>query len=361
MRNALFIILLLLAGDTTAQNLIPNPSFESINYCETNIPCSPSAWYSVTNIPYGYQNDLPKAFDKKHSLAFLIAFEKEIRFYWQTMLLCSLQDGEKYNLDFVVYSRNIKFDPQYFGAHFSDTLFRSTKDTLIKIDKAENIHVENIQPLKNAWYKVKLSFIATGKEKYLLIGNFNHLSNKEILAKTSSHPKFIEYYIDEVSLKANNKSIHKCDTYKFRNDSLFSANRRHQIIMSTKPTKSLDKTYSSKALLKKDTITLGTINFNFDSDELINDEALKKYFQNVELSGVTKIEVRGFTDSIGSKLYNLNLSERRALSVKKYLIGVLKMPESLISTIGKGVTNDDPDVEKNRKVEIIINKTEHNN
>ena len=104
MRTTLFIVLLLFALDTTGQNLIPNPSFESINYCETNTPCSPSGWYSVTNIPYGYQNDLPKAFDRKHSLAFLIAFEKEIRFYWQTMLLCSLQDGEKYNLEFAIYS-----------------------------------------------------------------------------------------------------------------------------------------------------------------------------------------------------------------------------------------------------------------
>ena len=131
--------------------------------------------------------------------------------------------------------------------------------------------------------------------------------------------------------------------------------------MTTKPTNSLDKTYSSKELLKKDTITLGTINFNFDSDELINDEDLKKYFQNVELSQISKIEVLGFTDSIGSKLYNLNLSERRALSVKKYLSDVLKIPESLISAIGKGMTNDDQNVEKNRKVEIIINKTEHKN
>ena len=361
MRTILFIILLLFAREAIGQNLIPNPSFESINYCETNIPCSPSGWYSVTNIPYGYQNDLPKAFDRKHSLALLIAFEKEIRFYWQTMLLCNLQDGEKYNLEFAIYSRNVKFDPQYIGVHFSDTIFRSISDTLIQMEESANMNVEKIRPLKNGWYHMSLSFIATGKEKFLLIGNLNKLSNKEILAKESSHPKFIEYYIDQVSLKANNQSIAKCAAYQVRNDSLFSANKRHQTIKNTKPTDSLPKSSPSKTLLtetllKKDTITLGTINFNFDSAELINAEALKKYFYNSGLSEIIKIEIIGYTDSIGSKSYNLKLSERRALSVKKYLSDVLKIPESLIFAIGRGIINDDRNIEKNRKVELVITK-----
>jgi outer membrane protein OmpA-like peptidoglycan-associated protein len=51
-----------------------------------------------------------------------------------------------------------------------------------------------------------------------------------------------------------------------------------------------------------------------------------------------KIEVQGYTDTTGTKSYNQGLSERRAKSVKKYLVGQ-GIETSRISTVGFGVEN----------------------
>jgi OOP family OmpA-OmpF porin len=63
---------------------------------------------------------------------------------------------------------------------------------------------------------------------------------------------------------------------------------------------------------------------------------------------VTNAQITGYTDRIGSKAYNLKLSERRANSVKDYLVSK-GVSASRLSTVGKGEA--DPIVqcsEKNR-------------
>ncbi|MFZ0725931.1 MAG: OmpA family protein [Desulfobacterales bacterium] len=67
----------------------------------------------------------------------------------------------------------------------------------------------------------------------------------------------------------------------------------------------------------------GDILFDFDKYNIkpaaypILDEAVVVYEKNPGL----KIEVQGFTDSIGTEEYNLGLSKRRANAVKDYLVG----------------------------------------
>ena len=51
-----------------------------------------------------------------------------------------------------------------------------------------------------------------------------------------------------------------------------------------------------------------------------------------------KIEIQGYTDTTGTKAYNKQLSERRAKSVKKYLVGQ-GVEASRISAVGLGVEN----------------------
>ena len=74
---------------------------------------------------------------------------------------------------------------------------------------------------------------------------------------------------------------------------------------------------------------------------------------------VTKLEVRGHTDSRGGAAANLNLSKRRAASVLKWLVAHGVAPERLGSN-GFGQTrpidtNDTEDGRKNnRRVEFRI-------
>jgi OOP family OmpA-OmpF porin len=70
-----------------------------------------------------------------------------------------------------------------------------------------------------------------------------------------------------------------------------------------------------------------------------------------------KIELFGHTDNIGEKDYNLQLSQKRADAVRKYLI-TKGIPASDISAFGKGeaepIENNDDEKgkAKNRRVEV---------
>ena len=75
--------------------------------------------------------------------------------------------------------------------------------------------------------------------------------------------------------------------------------------------------------------------------------------------GDTNIEIFGYTDSSGKPEYNLTLSEKRAESVKMYLIGK-GLAASRFKTSGFGIAdpiapNDTPEgMAKNRRVEFAI-------
>lgn len=337
-----------------AQNLLPNASFEIINYCESKIPCSPSGWYSVSNIPYGYQNDLLKPFKGKHAIALLIAFKKETRSYWQTKLLCDLQPGQQYLISFYLFDPKQNFNPQYLGVHFNETLINAINDTILSID--ESVAPNEQRLLKNGWYKITRPYVATGKERFLLIGNLNNQSNNTILEKENRNTKYLEYYIDEISLSAVDKKTNKCAAYNFRKDSLYTATKRHTLYSVAKVKQVIKDTLPLPNIPKPDTLVLDKLTFNFDSDTLVNTKALDIYFNSLNIAGIEKIEIVGFTDSTGDKAYNLKLSIRRALSVKNHIVQNYRIPESYIIAIGNGISIAENLSENNRRVELKIYK-----
>ncbi len=87
----------------------------------------------------------------------------------------------------------------------------------------------------------------------------------------------------------------------------------------------------------EDVVVLRGVNFAFDSSELgpeaqgILNEAAKIIKEHAD----KKIQLRGWTDSIGTDAYNLQLSQRRANAVKAYLAGQGIDSSSMI-TEGKG-------------------------
>ena len=87
-------------------------------------------------------------------------------------------------------------------------------------------------------------------------------------------------------------------------------------------------------------IQAGTL-FDFDKAELKSEGKAELEKLAGKLQGLNRVElinITGHTDSIGSADYNQQLSERRAVVVKEYLIqmGVSALP---IETIGKGAGN----------------------
>jgi outer membrane protein OmpA-like peptidoglycan-associated protein len=107
-----------------------------------------------------------------------------------------------------------------------------------------------------------------------------------------------------------------------------------------------------------------TLRVNFDvnqsallpSDKTVLDKAVafvKKYPD-------AKIELDGYTDNTGTEAYNRWLSEKRAQTVKQYLIEQAGVDSSRISAVGRGESNpvgDNKTAEgrfENRRVEILI-------
>jgi outer membrane protein OmpA-like peptidoglycan-associated protein len=109
------------------------------------------------------------------------------------------------------------------------------------------------------------------------------------------------------------------------------------------------------------------INFDYNSADISKKslpsvQALGKALTNPDLKGSTFV-VAGHTDAVGSDAYNQDLSERRADSVKRYLVEKYNIPGTDLVTVGYGETKlkdpNNPASEVNRRVQVVnmANKT----
>ncbi|MFL6528550.1 MAG: OmpA family protein [Chthoniobacterales bacterium] len=78
--------------------------------------------------------------------------------------------------------------------------------------------------------------------------------------------------------------------------------------------------------------------FGYDSSDLqpSSIEQLQKLATLIKRNANAKFTIEGYTDSLGSPEYNFELSQRRADSVKAYLVQTLGVPDSQIETHGYG-------------------------
>jgi len=107
-----------------------------------------------------------------------------------------------------------------------------------------------------------------------------------------------------------------------------------------------------------------TLNVEFDFDK----STIKKgYYQDIDnLAGVMKqypdlnVVIEGHTDSMGTAAYNKKLSQRRAESVKKYMVEKGGIDANRIKAIGFGeekpIASNDTDEgrQQNRRVEAAV-------
>jgi outer membrane protein OmpA-like peptidoglycan-associated protein len=101
--------------------------------------------------------------------------------------------------------------------------------------------------------------------------------------------------------------------------------------------------------------------FAFDSADILPEakpslDELGKALTDPKLTGGAFL-IAGHTDAKGSDEYNLALSQRRAASVKAFLVETYKVDEGRLSVIGFGEeqlkNKEDPLADENRRVQIV--------
>lgn len=121
-----------------------------------------------------------------------------------------------------------------------------------------------------------------------------------------------------------------------------------------------NKPKTEKRLVKTTVAMPSDAFFEFDRDQLTPEamEALNAVIETLRQTWYSgNIHLTGHTCDIGSDQYNQNLSERRALSIKKYLVDVGMVPPGTIIAEGRGENNPRyPNTKelryKNRRVDL---------
>jgi outer membrane protein OmpA-like peptidoglycan-associated protein len=109
-------------------------------------------------------------------------------------------------------------------------------------------------------------------------------------------------------------------------------------------------------------ITFDYNSADISSKSLSSVQALGKALTNPDLKGSTFI-VAGHTDAAGGEAYNQDLSERRADSIKRYLVEKYSIAGADLVTVGYGKSKlkdpANPMAEANRRVQVVnmVNKT----
>lgn len=131
-------------------------------------------------------------------------------------------------------------------------------------------------------------------------------------------------------------------------------------VSRTRSLSSGDRAQMAEIASKRPSIDL-QVYFDFDSAALTPKaepqlNSLGQALTSPELAGAT-IMLGGHTDAKGSDGYNQNLSERRAETVKRFLVERYKIPAENLVAAGYGEqrlkNKADPDAAENRRVEII--------
>jgi len=380
------LLLLFYRQSITAQNLVPNPSFEDVNMCaEYDQPCSPSAWFYLSRkLTTGYFPRYTSATGTRHLQIMAVSRETVNRQYWETMLLCPLRAGERYSVSIKIASPETQTTLSTHCPNLRDIGLWFTKrwvfvqgDSLLQPRSYLSFTSAATTDLKNGWFEIKKEFTPTVNSSILIVGNFYRMANADIMDQRGSTSPTIDILVDDITVTPVKGTT--CGTEKKVKDSLYAVTWRHSEHWPPEGTDTLTqpdgkdasppaegtdrrvidtpKTSPLKPAPPKpvtDTIIIHNIQFDFDQYLVQNPDTLKQYKRLLTRPGIKKIRVIGFTDDIGSDAYNLDLSQKRAQEIARLLSSTFHIDPGLIKAEGKGISKEYPTRELNRRVEIYI-------
>jgi len=379
------LLIFLLCQRIQSQNLVPNPSFEDVNTCaEFSQLCSPSAWFYLSRkFTTGYYPRFPSATGSRHLQIVAASRETVNRQYWETMLLCPLQAGERYAVSLKIASPGSRTqlsatcpNLRDIGLRFTNRFVFVQGDSILQPRNYLSFTGATTRDLKNGWFEIKKEFVPTANATILIVGNFDRVANADIIEQRNYPNATIDILVDDISIVRMKGPI--CANYQRTKDSLYAIIRRHSdhhpgdadpdspdtlhpentpindTLFGPAPRRVIDTPKLSHPSRPTDTIVVHNIQFDFDKYLVQNPDTLLRYRRLLTRPGIKKIQVVGFTDDTGSEAYNLDLSNKRAREVARLISAKFGVPPALIEAEGRGISRDYPTKDLNRRVEIYI-------
>jgi outer membrane protein OmpA-like peptidoglycan-associated protein len=249
------------------------------------------------------------------------------------------------------------------GVLFSDSAVFYNTDRLIKETPAIDLEDQYSgipNQKRKSWVIIETEYRASGKEKYMIIGNFqtDEEQMRTFMSKPTPFTKY-EYDIDDIELVPKEK-IETCPDFQMIKDLLYSLTERHPF----KKDNMFGENSAVKLTADKpdiDTLSFGSVFFDFNSAKInpAGKQTIDSLLGSIKKNNIESIKIYGFTDSIGDKDYNVDLSTKRAEAIKKILVA-LEFPLKMIEVKGFGFSfpiadnSDEAGRIKNRRVEVII-------
>lgn len=323
MRAFLVLIFLLTTGLFRAQNqsnpalernLVPNGSFENYRKKSSDVRKA-VPWQQIETVDY-YQSPLSNdttpdkgAFTGDCYVGF--RFRKKYKEFLQVKLAEPLHRGTIYSFSMhirLAFWSNASLHS--FGAVFSKGGFRGQRDAVrsMMVDSVCNNSLGLFNDFR--WIKIQGYYKADGGEKYLSIGNFSPVIQKDMirLKLIGLRAREAYYFIDEIKLIKAPQFEEKIAIERVGPDYL--------------------QYWTDSSLSVKPDIHVGD-KISLNNIAFVNGKTYLTPESYIELNKLaawllrhpsTEIQINGHSDNIGLAFRNLKVSELRARAVFEYLI-----------------------------------------
>ena len=310
----------------SAQNLVPNPSFEVYDACPGDFSQSANDfkvkhWQAANlgtpdnfnvcsngdaDVPYNWAG-VSEPYEGKGYVGIYLWMDKDTNYreYLQCKLAERLLKDSLYEIEFhFKLSSYSKYSIDRIGLMLTDSLMSVKNDQVISVEPTLSIIQDSALTKETGyWETAHKEYRAQGGEQYVIIGNFfdnqttHHYFIRFSPVQQSMLEKSAYYYIDDIKIIP-----------------LFNQPHDQVAEIVTEFTLNqidLDKTYILK-----------NIRFEFNQSVLQSSsfEELDNVVNWLMKNPSVQVILSGHTDDQGSDAYNLSLSENRAIRVAGYLI-----------------------------------------